>query len=154
MRERDLTVCLQIMASASLNSLGSSLLLNDGDESSSPQQVKAVSFFYNPRLCGCMGIIILAALFGPIVYVFLSNAAGKNQRKHQTRVVINTWWPGATNATYQALVANWSALDAAIEGCVAAETSWGFGDHTVGPNGSPDTNGETTLDALIVRRRR
>lgn len=68
------------------------------------------------------------------------------------RVVINTWWRNATEATFEALMANYSALDAAIEGCVAAETAQGYGDHTVGPNGSPDTNGETTLDAMIVSR--
>ena len=53
-------------------------------------------------------------------------------------------------ATLEHLLANYSALDSAIEGCVAAEINQGFGDHTVGPNGSPDTSGETTLDALIV----
>ena len=66
------------------------------------------------------------------------------------RVVINTWWRNATEATFEALMANYSALDSAIEGCVAAEIAQGYGDHTVGPDGSPDTNGETTLDAMIV----
>jgi hypothetical protein len=47
-------------------------------------------------------------------------------------------------------MANYSALDSAIEGCIAAEIAQGYGDHTVGPDGSPDTNGETTLDAMIV----
>ena len=68
------------------------------------------------------------------------------------RVVINTWWPEPTNVTFKALMANFSALDSAVEGCISAEVGQGFGDHTVGPNGSPDTTGETTLDALIVSR--
>ena len=64
-------------------------------------------------------------------------------------VVVNTWWPGASAPTYALLQQNYSALDAAMAGCVAAEESFAFGDHTVGPDGSADTNGETTLDALI-----
>lgn len=64
-------------------------------------------------------------------------------------VVVNTWWPGASSAAYALLETNYSALDAATAGCVAAEQSFAWGDHTVGPDGSPDFSGETTLDALL-----
>jgi isoaspartyl peptidase/L-asparaginase-like protein (Ntn-hydrolase superfamily) len=36
-----------------------------------------------------------------------------------------------------------------MAGCEAAESSFAWGDHTVGPDGSPDFTGETTLDALL-----
>jgi isoaspartyl peptidase/L-asparaginase-like protein (Ntn-hydrolase superfamily) len=41
-----------------------------------------------------------------------------------------------------------SALDAVEEGCSICEDEQC--DHTVGWGGSPDENGETTLDAMII----
>jgi len=65
------------------------------------------------------------------------------------RVAVGTWWPGSVAAARALLAGNFSALDAAQAGAVAAEESFAFGDHTVGPDGSPDSTGETTLDALL-----
>ena len=64
-------------------------------------------------------------------------------------VVINTWWSGTAAAAVSSLQAGHSALEAAQAACAATEESRAFGDRTVGPDGSPDSAGETTLDALL-----
>ncbi|KAF8791843.1 N(4)-(Beta-N-acetylglucosaminyl)-L-asparaginase like protein [Argiope bruennichi] len=65
-------------------------------------------------------------------------------------LVINTW--AFTNGTAKAwnVVSNEgrSALDAVEAGCTQCEIEQC--DHTVGYGGSPDENGETTLDAMIM----
>ncbi|XP_037070421.1 N(4)-(Beta-N-acetylglucosaminyl)-L-asparaginase-like [Pollicipes pollicipes] len=64
-------------------------------------------------------------------------------------LVVNTW--GFTNATetaWQVLMAAGSALDAVEIGCTTCEKLQCDG--TVGFGGSPDENGETTLDAMIM----
>ncbi|GFV38621.1 n(4)-(Beta-N-acetylglucosaminyl)-L-asparaginase [Trichonephila clavipes] len=64
-------------------------------------------------------------------------------------LVINTW--GFTNGTakaWDAIVNGRSALDAVEEGCSQCEIEQCG--HTVGYGGSPDENGETTLDAMIM----
>ncbi|GFY78052.1 n(4)-(Beta-N-acetylglucosaminyl)-L-asparaginase [Trichonephila inaurata madagascariensis] len=64
-------------------------------------------------------------------------------------LVINTW--GFTNGTakaWDAIINGRSALDAVEEGCSQCEIEQC--DHTVGYGGSPDENGETTLDAMIM----
>lgn len=102
-----------------------------------------------------LALILLVALIvtGCALLVFSLSPPKKspNHTPPQTRVVINTWWPGPTDAAFDALAGRMSALDSAIAGAINAEEN--MYDHTVGPDGSPDTNGETTLDALIVRRR-
>ena len=75
-------------------------------------------------------------------------------------VVINTWVPnGYSNATRNAwtrLSAGSSALDAVEFGCNWCESLQPYSnytcgcDGTVGIGGSPDQNGETTLDAMIM----
>ncbi|KAK4740610.1 hypothetical protein SAY87_032264 [Trapa incisa] len=64
-------------------------------------------------------------------------------------VVINTWAfdVGAAKA-WEVLEAGGSALDAVEKGCSACEDM--RCDRTVGYGGSPDENGETTLDAMIM----
>ena len=74
--------------------------------------------------------------------------------------VINTWVPnGYSNATANAwtkLSAGGSALDAIEHGCNWCESLQPYSnytcgcDGTVGLGGSPDQNGETTLDAMIM----
>lgn len=96
-------------------------------------------------------IVALVVTGGAVLAFTLMPTKKSGDGRVRTRVVVNTWWPGATDATFAALANDMSALDAAIAGAVDAEVNEGYGDHTVGPNGSPDTNGETTLDALIVR---
>ncbi|XP_065071993.1 N(4)-(Beta-N-acetylglucosaminyl)-L-asparaginase-like [Rhopilema esculentum] len=64
-------------------------------------------------------------------------------------LIVNTW--PFTDATYKAwsvIMANGSALDAVEQGCTVCEEE--RCDGTVGYGGSPDENGETTLDAMIM----
>lgn len=65
-------------------------------------------------------------------------------------LVVNTW--GFSNATLRAwrvlTVENGTALDAVEQGCSQCEQDQCDG--TVGYGGSPDEDGETTLDALII----
>ncbi|OWZ16761.1 N(4)-(Beta-N-acetylglucosaminyl)-L-asparaginase [Phytophthora megakarya] len=68
-------------------------------------------------------------------------------------VVINTWpFVNATRAGFQALHRSGNsrshALDAITRGCNRCEVDQC--DYTVGYGGSPDSNGETTLDAMIL----
>lgn len=68
-------------------------------------------------------------------------------------VVINTWpFVDATRAAFAALTASPSPpaahLDAVTAGCARCETDQC--DFTVGFGGSPDSSGETTLDAMIL----
>ncbi|CAG7725754.1 unnamed protein product [Allacma fusca] len=64
-------------------------------------------------------------------------------------VVVNTWWftEGAAKA-WEVLSVGGSALDAVEKGCNICEELQC--DRSVGFGGSPDENGETTLDAMIM----
>lgn len=65
-------------------------------------------------------------------------------------LVVNTWqskFAEATKNAWQQLQQNGDSLDALVEGCRTCQTIQC--DFTVGYGGSPDENGETTLDALI-----
>ncbi|TVU14980.1 hypothetical protein EJB05_38477, partial [Eragrostis curvula] len=67
-------------------------------------------------------------------------------------VVVSTWpFREAVRAAWEVISAadgGGSAVDAVVAGCSACEVL--RCDGTVGPGGSPDENGETTLDALIM----
>ncbi|XP_037918053.1 N(4)-(Beta-N-acetylglucosaminyl)-L-asparaginase [Hermetia illucens] len=65
-------------------------------------------------------------------------------------VVINTWaFTNSTSAAWKVLTSNeGNYLDAIVEGCSVCEREQCDG--TVGYGGSPDENGETTLDAFIM----
>lgn len=64
-------------------------------------------------------------------------------------VVITTWnFSNATAKAWDVLKANGSAFDAIEQGCTVCEEQQC--DHTVGYGGSPDENGETTLDAMMM----
>ncbi|KAL6903384.1 hypothetical protein ACP4OV_004197 [Aristida adscensionis] len=67
-------------------------------------------------------------------------------------VVVSTWpFRDAVRAAWEVVSAGdggGSAVDAVVAGCSACEVL--RCDGTVGPGGSPDENGETTLDALIM----
>jgi len=65
-------------------------------------------------------------------------------------LVINTWRfsSSTTNAVHALLVENLTVIDALVAGCSTCEREQC--DYTVGYGGSPDENGETTLDALIM----
>ncbi|KZS13141.1 Uncharacterized protein APZ42_021780 [Daphnia magna] len=70
--------------------------------------------------------------------------------KSMLPAVINTWaFTNATNRAWEVLYKNGkSALDAVEQGCSVCENEQCDG--TVGFGGSPDENGETTLDAMIM----
>lgn len=64
-------------------------------------------------------------------------------------LVVSTWpFVEAVRAGWTAVDNGFSAVDAVVEGCSACEEF--RCDGTVGPGGSPDENGETTLDALVM----
>jgi len=64
-------------------------------------------------------------------------------------MVANLWpWTGATDAGYNELIVTGSSIDAVVTGCSWCEINQCDG--TVGYGGSPDTTGNTTLDALIM----
>ncbi|KAI4332807.1 hypothetical protein L6164_017686 [Bauhinia variegata] len=67
----------------------------------------------------------------------------------QYPLVVSTWpFLEAVRAAWRAVDSGSSAVDAVVEGCSACEEL--RCDGTVGPGGSPDENGETTMDALIM----
>lgn len=64
-------------------------------------------------------------------------------------IVVSTWpFLEAVRAAWRSVDGGYSAVDAVIDGCSACELL--RCDGTVGPGGSPDENGETTLDALVM----
>uniref|UniRef100_T1JAV2 Uncharacterized protein n=1 Tax=Strigamia maritima TaxID=126957 RepID=T1JAV2_STRMM len=64
-------------------------------------------------------------------------------------IVVNTWaFKEAAEKAWSILKQNGSALDAVEKGCATCEQLQCDG--TVGYGGSPDENGETTLDAMIM----
>lgn len=64
-------------------------------------------------------------------------------------IVVCTWpFKDAVRAAWDALQLGFSAVDAVVEGCSACEALQCDG--SVGFGGSPDENGETTLDAMIM----
>ncbi|KAK7259756.1 hypothetical protein RIF29_25369 [Crotalaria pallida] len=64
-------------------------------------------------------------------------------------LVVSTWpFVEAVRAAWGAVDAGSSAVDSVVEGCSACEEL--RCDGTVGPGGSPDENGETTIDALVM----
>ncbi|MCO5597572.1 hypothetical protein L7F22_051651 [Adiantum nelumboides] len=66
-----------------------------------------------------------------------------------TPIVVCTWpFKDAVRAAWDALQLGFSAVDAVVEGCSACEALQCDG--SVGFGGSPDENGETTLDAMIM----
>ncbi|XP_058838715.1 putative N(4)-(beta-N-acetylglucosaminyl)-L-asparaginase GL17147 [Topomyia yanbarensis] len=73
-----------------------------------------------------------------------------NLSEHALPLVINTWaFTNATLRAHQSLtVGEFTALDALVEGCSVCEREQCDG--TVGYGGSPDENGETTLDAMVM----
>ncbi|KAA8539770.1 hypothetical protein F0562_026462 [Nyssa sinensis] len=67
----------------------------------------------------------------------------------QYPLVVSTWpFLEAVRAAWRAVDSGFSAVDAVVEGCSACEEL--RCDGTVGPGGSPDENGETTIDAMVM----
>ncbi|XP_013105413.2 N(4)-(Beta-N-acetylglucosaminyl)-L-asparaginase [Stomoxys calcitrans] len=89
----------------------------------------------------------LRVMLWKLVFLILSHSVVS---KHTTLpLVINTWaFKEANEAAWNTLMTGASALDSLVEGCSTCETLQC--DFTVGYGGSPDENGETTLDAMIM----
>ncbi|XP_060842033.1 N(4)-(Beta-N-acetylglucosaminyl)-L-asparaginase-like [Rhopalosiphum padi] len=95
-----------------------------------------------------IGIIlsILAMIAIRIAYCYTTK---NNCLIYNTPMVINTWaFTDATTKSWEVLNMTGSAIDAVVAGCTVCEQEQCDG--TVGYGGSPDENGETTLDALII----
>nr|XP_027190746.1 probable isoaspartyl peptidase/L-asparaginase 3 isoform X2 [Cicer arietinum] len=64
-------------------------------------------------------------------------------------LVVSTWpFIEAVRSAWRAVDGGSSAVDSVVEGCSTCEEL--MCDGTVGPGGSPDENGETTIDALVM----
>ncbi|KAH9328667.1 hypothetical protein KI387_000775 [Taxus chinensis] len=92
----------------------------------------------------------------PILFSFVllcsaayDTSAAPSQVESKYPIVVSTWpFKEAVRAAWNAVENGLSAVDAVVEGCSTCED---LGcDGTVGPGGSPDENGETTLDAMVM----
>jgi N4-(beta-N-acetylglucosaminyl)-L-asparaginase len=79
----------------------------------------------------------------------LCTLAGSSESTSASPIVINTWpFTEATASAWTELHKGSSALDAIEAGCSRCEDLQCDG--TVGFGGSPDEDGETTLEAMIM----
>ena len=94
--------------------------------------------------------LVVAAVVGAFVGLLFGGGGGAPQPQpaRTLPVAVNTWFIGATREAFALLANGSSALDAAELGCQSCEDA--RCDGTVGWGGSPDSTGETTLDALIM----
>ncbi|KAI3918747.1 hypothetical protein MKX01_042067 [Papaver californicum] len=87
-----------------------------------------------------------------ILCLFLSFSkvlGSETQNSVRFPLIISTWpFLDAVRAAWMAIDSGLSAVDSVVEGCSTCEVL--RCDGTVGPGGSPDENGETTLDAMIM----
>ncbi|KAJ4954969.1 hypothetical protein NE237_011752 [Protea cynaroides] len=87
-----------------------------------------------------------------ILLLFVSSSmvlGHESPNSMQYPLVVSTWpFLEAVRAAWRAVDSGFSAVDAVVEGCSACEEL--RCDGTVGPGGSPDENGETTIDALVM----
>ncbi|WCJ36445.1 small G protein family protein / RhoGAP family protein [Euphorbia peplus] len=94
-----------------------------------------------------MATIILTVVLVFFV-AFFSSAVG-DEFSGEFPLVVSTWpFKEAVRTAWRAVDGGLSAVDAVVEGCSTCEEL--RCDGTVGPGGSPDENGETTIDALIM----
>ncbi|XP_015067541.1 probable isoaspartyl peptidase/L-asparaginase 3 isoform X2 [Solanum pennellii] len=88
-------------------------------------------------------------LFLFTILIFSKALVNEVRASLQYPVVVSTWpFLDAVRAAWNAVDGGFSAVDAVVEGCSACEKL--RCDGTVGPGGSPDENGETTLDAMVM----
>ncbi|KAJ4811666.1 hypothetical protein LUZ62_024232 [Rhynchospora pubera] len=85
-----------------------------------------------------------------LLVLVLQDTTGLESQGQAYPLVVATWpFKDAVRAAWRSVHERGSsAVDAVIDGCSACEEL--RCDGTVGPGGSPDENGETTLDALIM----
>ncbi|XP_039276431.1 N(4)-(Beta-N-acetylglucosaminyl)-L-asparaginase [Nilaparvata lugens] len=92
-------------------------------------------------------LIIIATV--SLVTVYQISHHKVHARKRVIPMVMNTWdFKRATASAWEIIKSTKSAVNAVHEGCLICEIDQCK--HTVGMGGSPDENGETTLDALII----
>lgn len=106
--------------------------------------------WYKSRRAALIGAVALtsaAAAIGVGLSVATSGASAQPSMQ-ALPVVISTWFPTAVQEAYNLLSEGYTALDAVELGCTVCEDE--RCDGTVGWGGSPDVNGETTLDAFIM----
>ncbi|KAL3650422.1 hypothetical protein CASFOL_006825 [Castilleja foliolosa] len=89
----------------------------------------------------------LSVLF--LVTLFSTALGNEIKTAGKFPLVVSTWpFLEAVRSAWRAVDRGLSAVDAVVEGCSACEEL--RCDGTVGPGGSPDENGETTIDAMIM----
>ncbi|PKA60167.1 putative isoaspartyl peptidase/L-asparaginase 3 [Apostasia shenzhenica] len=88
-------------------------------------------------------------LLGLVAVSVLVDSSSARRSLEPFPVVVSTWpFVEAVRAAWTTADAGSSAVNAVVDGCSACEEL--RCDGTVGPGGSPDENGETTLDALVM----
>nr|BAN21005.1 n(4)-(beta-n-acetylglucosaminyl)-l-asparaginase [Riptortus pedestris] len=99
-----------------------------------------ILFLFHPYNCHCQQVS-----GDPLIKKWSESS----HLKRPSHFVLTTWnFGGATQAAYNFLTQrNGSAIDAVVEGCGYCEREQC--DFTVGYGGSPDENGETTLEAMV-----
>ncbi|CAI9091992.1 OLC1v1027119C1 [Oldenlandia corymbosa var. corymbosa] len=85
----------------------------------------------------------------PVDYGAIDAFGIQPEKSGKYPLVVSTWpFKEAVRAAWKRVSSGSSAVDAVVEGCSACEELQCDG--TVGPGGSPDENGETTIDAMIM----
>ncbi|KAJ7949487.1 Isoaspartyl peptidase/L-asparaginase [Quillaja saponaria] len=103
--------------------------------------------FYRPWFPSPRSQFLEYILLLPLIFqVMLGHGVVKSEKYP---LVVSTWpFLEAVRVAWRTVDTGFSAVDAVVEGCSACEEL--RCDGTVGPGGSPDENGETTLDALVM----
>ncbi|CAI6349391.1 unnamed protein product [Macrosiphum euphorbiae] len=106
-----------------------------------------MSLFY--RFRRILSVISFSVIFIVVIgKLYCYNVKG-NCLTYNTPMVISTWaFTNATAKSWSVLNMTGTAIDAVVAGCTVCELEQCDG--TVGYGGSPDENGETSLDALII----
>eukprot|EP00486_Rosalina_sp_Unknown_P007942 CAMPEP_0201587088 /NCGR_PEP_ID=MMETSP0190_2-20130828/139823_1 /ASSEMBLY_ACC=CAM_ASM_000263 /TAXON_ID=37353 /ORGANISM="Rosalina sp." /LENGTH=416 /DNA_ID=CAMNT_0048036385 /DNA_START=16 /DNA_END=1266 /DNA_ORIENTATION=- len=109
----------------------------------------------NYLLAGILILVIIALAVGLTLYFVLSSeddSSSDNPLLTQNwPVTASTWpWTQPIETSWTQLMDNDDSLDAVQRGCEWCEQNPAGCDFSVGFGGSPDTNGETKLDALIM----
>uniref|UniRef100_A0A0D6QZS4 beta-aspartyl-peptidase n=1 Tax=Araucaria cunninghamii TaxID=56994 RepID=A0A0D6QZS4_ARACU len=94
------------------------------------------------------GLHLCPLLCVSLVFLFSAGSASSEVERLYP-LVISTWpFKEAVRAAWNAVESGATAVDAVVEGCSTCEDL--RCDGTVGPGGSPDEKGETTLDAMVM----
>lgn len=100
----------------------------------------ALFIFFAITAAFIVAIILVSRFYHPAI-----------QDRRNIPIVVNTWpFIIATSAAFQTLKNNGTALDALENGCNQCELHPDGCEWTVGYGGSPNENGETTLDSMVM----